>query len=160
MNKMKKYIIPFLAITCSVSVLLMNSCSKSEFEPYDHPFIHIHVNNSDTATVKYDRKDTVDYVVYLSAKLQFDPIDVEYEIIKGDGLEEGRDYSVINTGRTLHFEPGMFERAVRIAWLSKEVDGSKNNSLIIKLVSNTKNYTLGLPGPDKKQQQLKLIKVK
>lgn len=140
------------------SVIAFSSCSKDEFPPYDNPFFSINVDNKDTVYVQYNRKDTVDYNIYLSAKLQFEPIDVTYDAIIGNGLQAGKDFELINATKTLNFPNGIFQRPVRIVWKENPVDPSKNNSIIIKILSNTKNYTIGLPGPDKKQSQLVIIK--
>lgn len=154
---MKKNI--FFTVLSALAILVISSCAKEEFKPYDHPFFHIHVDEQDSVNVLYNRKDVVEYKVYLSSKLQFDPIDVEYEIIPGNGLEEGRDYQLLTQGTTLHFVQGMFERSIKIAWLERRLDPAMNNTLTIRLKSNTKNFTIGLPGPDKKQSQLVITKI-
>lgn len=134
------------------------SCSKQEFKPYNTPFFTINADNKSTVEVLSNRKDTVDYKVYLSAVLQFDPIDVQYEVKVGDGLLSGRDYVMLTQGTTLNFPPGIFERPIRIAWKEAAVDPAKNNTITIRLVSNSKNYTMGLPGPDGLQRQLVITK--
>lgn len=139
-------------------MILAMACSKDETKPYDHPFFHIHVANKDTVYVRFNRKDTVEYNVYYSGKLQFEPMDVIYKVTPGNGLQEGRDFKLLNTGDTLHFVQGMFQRPVRIAWLESPLDATKNNSLVISIISNSKNYTIGLPGPDKLQSRLVIIK--
>jgi hypothetical protein len=149
----------FLIISAAVfSLLLLNSCSKNEYKPFNYPYFHIHVGNQDSITVRYDRKDEVEYKIYLSAELQYAPIQLQYEIVAGDGLQEGRDYAVKTTAKTLTFAPGLFEKTVRIAWLEHTLDPQKNNTIIIRLLGNSKNFQLGLPGPDKKQQQLVITK--
>lgn len=139
-------------------MLIVAACNKEETKPYDHPFFHIHVQNQDTVYVRYNRRDTVNYNVYYSGKLQFEPITVKYSVTPGNGLQAGRDYELINTTDTLNFVQGMFERPVRIAWKESPLDATKNNNLTIKIISNSKNYTIGLPGPDKLQRSLVIIK--
>ncbi|ARS35726.1 hypothetical protein [Pontibacter actiniarum] len=140
--------------------LVMAACNKEEVEPFDHPFFHIHVDNQDTVEVRYNRRDTVAYHIYLSAERQFDPIQVTYSVTPGSGLEEGRDYRVLHNSNTVVFIPGVFQVPVKIAWLEHDLDPAQDNSLSIKIESNSKDYTLGLPGPDHIQQQLVLIKKK
>ncbi|TPE42371.1 hypothetical protein [Pontibacter mangrovi] len=152
-NLLKTVLVAFLP-------LLIAACNKEEVEPFDHPFFHIHVDNQDTVEVRYNRRDTVSYHIYLSAKRQFDPIEVTYSITPGSGLQEGRDYRVLNSGSTLLFRPGVFEVPVKVAWLENDLDPALDNSLSIKIESNSEGYTLGLPGPDHLQQQLVLIKKK
>ncbi|WP_199121104.1 hypothetical protein [Pedobacter sp. ASV28] len=155
MRKNLKYI---YKASLLVVVALMFSCNKEEFKPYDHPFFHIHVGNKSAIEVATDRKDQVDYNVYLSAVLQFDPIDLKYEVVVGNGLQAGRDFELITQGNTLNFPNGIFERPVTIKWLAAAVDPAKNNTITIRLLSNSKNYTIGLPGPDQLQKELIITK--
>ncbi|WEK18908.1 MAG: hypothetical protein P0Y49_19225 [Candidatus Pedobacter colombiensis] len=155
---MKNIITYLLASVILLVLFLLASCTKEEFKPYNNPFFHIMVDNKASIEVLSNRKDTVDYKVYLSAQLQFEPIDVQYEVKVGDGLQDGRDFKLITTGSTLNFPPGIFERPVRIAWKESVLDPAKNNTITIRLVSNSKNFTMGLPGPDQLQQQLVITK--
>lgn len=152
--KKSKYI---YILSLLLSVTLFSAC-KDEFEPYDHPFFHIHVNNSANVVVAADRNDQIDYKVYFSTKLQFEPIDLKYEVVVGNGLLAGRDFELITQGNTLNFPNGIFERPVTIKWIAAPVDATKNNTIIIRLLSNSKNYTIGLPGPDQLQKELIITK--
>lgn len=153
MNKNIIYILLALVLAGAFA-----SCKEQEVEPYKNPFFHIHVDNRSTVEVLSNRKDTVDYKVYLSAELQFDPIDVQYEVKVGNGLVAGRDYELLTQGTTLNFPSGIFERPIRIAWKEAALDATKDNTITIRLLSNSKNYTLGLPGPDGLQRQLVITK--
>ena len=148
----------YLIISTIIAGLTFLSSCKKEVEPFNHPFFHIMVDNKSAIDVLSDRKDQVNYNVYLSAELQFEPIDVNYEVIVGDGLKEGRDFDLITKGTKLNFPPGIFERPITIQWKEAALDPTKNNTIIIKLISNSKNYTLGLPGPDQLQKQLVITK--
>ncbi len=154
---MKNKITYLIISTIIAGFTLLSSCKK-EVEPFNHPFFHIMVDNKSAIDVLSDRKDLVNYNVYLSAELQFEPIDVNYEVIVGDGLKEGRDFDLITKGTKLNFPPGIFERPITIQWKEAALDPTKNNTIIIKLISNSKNYTLGLPGPDQLQKQLVITK--
>lgn len=138
-------------------IVFISSCSK-EMVPYDHPFFHINFDNRSNIEVLSNRKDTVSYKVYLSSSLQFEPIDLTYEVIVGDGLQENRDFVLITKGTTLNFPQGIFERPIKIAWKESALDPTKNNSLTIRLVSNTRNFTMGMPGPDQIERQLVINK--
>jgi hypothetical protein len=155
MQKISKF---FIITAAACSLLLLNACKKNEYKPFNDPYFHIHVGNQDSITVRYDRKDEVDYKVYMSAALQYTLIQVQYEIIAGNGLQEGRDYVLKTPGNTLSFAPGLFEKPIRIAWLESPLDPQKNNTLIIRLTGNSKNFGVGLPGPDKRQKQLVITK--
>lgn len=155
--KMTHKITYLLALIILPAIIIISSCKK-EATPYNNPFIHIMVDNKTEIEVLANRKDTVDYKVYLSAQLQFDPIDVEYEVKIGDGLQDGRDFKLLTTGTKLTFPQGIFERPIRIAWKDAVLDPTKDNTITIRLISNSKNFTMGLPGPDKLQQQLVITK--
>ena len=155
---MKNYIKHLLSIVVLPTLFLTSSCSKQEFEPYKVPFFHISVDNKSTVEVLSNRRDAVDYKVYLSAELQFDPIVVQYEVIVGNGLLAGRDFELITTGTSLNFPQGIFERPITIAWKESPVDPAKDNTIKIRLLSNSKNYTMGLPGPDQLQRELIITK--
>jgi len=155
-----RYKMTYLALAALLvlpAILLISSCKK-EVTPYKTPFFHINVDNKNTVEVLSNRKDIVDYKVYLSAELQFDPITVQYEVIVGNGLLAGRDFDLITTGTTLNFAPGIFERPITIAWKQSTLDPSKDNTIRIRLVSNSKNYIMGLPGPDQLQRELIITK--
>ncbi|RWU04858.1 hypothetical protein [Pedobacter chitinilyticus] len=152
--KKNKYI---YILSLLLSITMLSAC-KDEFEPYDHPFFHIHVANRSTVEVAADRNDQTDYKVYFSTKLQFEPVDLKYEVIVGNGLLAGRDFELITQGNTLNFPNGIFERPVTIKWIAAPVDATKNNTITIRLLSNSKNYTIGLPGPDQLQKELIITK--
>lgn len=148
----------FLAIIISFTWAL-NSCNKEEYEVFDQAFFHIHSNNQDTLQIRFNRKDTVEYYVYLSSKLQFDPIQVNWNF-SVENLQENVDFKILNSDKTLVFNPGIFEMPIRIAWLENPVDESKVSSLTLTIESNSANIPIGLPGPDKNQQSMTILKVK
>ena len=154
---MKNRII-YLVAFFSISALMLLSSCKKEVTPFNHPFFHIMVDNKGEVEVLSNRKDIVNYNVYLSAELQFDPIDVQYEVKVGNGLQEGRDFELITKGNKLTFRQGIFERPITIQWKEATLDPTKDNTITIKLISNSKNYTMGLPGPDQLQRQLVITK--
>ncbi len=149
-----KYIIPFLLM-----ILALNSCGLDENEPYDLKFIHIMLDGASSTTVNYKAKTVATYSVYLSSAKFTESVEVTYEIIVGEGLKAGVDYNLITTGNKLVFLPGIYDMPIRIQWLSNPIDPSKDNTLKIKLISNDKGYTIGLPGPDKNQSEFKITKV-
>ncbi|SMC69685.1 hypothetical protein [Pedobacter nyackensis] len=154
---MRHKITYLLTITVLPAILIISSCKK-ETTAYDNPFFHIMIDNKAEVEVLANRKDTVDYKVYLSAQLQFEPIDVQYEVKIGDGLQDDRDFKLLTTGTSLNFPQGIFERPIRIAWKESVLDPTKDNTITIRLISNSKNFTMGLPGPDKLQKQLVITK--
>ncbi len=139
--------------------LSMLSCDKEMHAPYDNPFFYIHVNQASSINVQSTRNETVDYKIYFSTKMQYEPITLNYEIVVGNGLQEGADFEVLSNKNSIVFKPGFFEMPVTIKWKSNPIDVTKDNSLTIKLLSNDKKIGVGLPGPDKNQSQLKIIKI-
>lgn len=139
------------------AIMLLAACSKEQV-PYDNPFIHINFENKSAIEVLANRKDTVAYPVYLSTKLLFEPVEVQYEVKVGDGLLEGKDFELITKGNSLNFPQGIFERQIKIAWKEATLDPAKDNTITIRLLSNNKNFTMGMPGPDQLQKQLVITK--
>lgn len=140
------------------SILLL-SCNKEMQTPYDNPFFYIHVNQASSINVQATRNETVDYKVYFSTKMQYDPITLNYEIIAGNGLVEGVDFEVVSSKTSVVFKPGYFEMPITIKWKANALDPTKDNSLTIQLLNNDKNITVGLPGPDKNQSKLTINKI-
>ncbi len=138
--------------------LLLVACNKDEMTAYDNPFFYTHVQNASEVRVAANRNETVDYKIYFSGKRQFEAITVDYQVVAGDGLIEGVDYEVVSTARSLTFNPGVIEMPIAIRWLPHAIDEAKDNSLTIQITGNSKNYTVGLPGPDALQSALKFIK--
>lgn len=147
-----------ILVACVLSLITL-SCNKELATPYDHPFFYIHVNNASQINLQATRNETVDYKVFFSTKMQYEPVTLKYEVIVGNGLQEGVDFELVNTSKELIFKPGYFEMPITIKWKSNTLDNSKDNSVIIRLVSNDKNITIGMPGPDKKQAELKIVKI-
>lgn len=137
---------------------MISSCSKEEFKPYDHPFVHIHHNNSDQVRIQANRQEEAAYHVYLSSQLQFENTTVTFEITHGDGLLPGRDFEILTQGNTLVFPAGVFEMPIRIRWLRNTLEPGKEHTLVIRLIDNDRGYTVGMPGPDQLQRSLTITK--
>ena len=140
-------------------LLLFNSCGLDENPAYDLKFIHIMVIESSAVNVSQRANTIGSYNVYLSAPASNETVAVTYEIIVGDGLKEGVDYKLMSNDNTLTFLPGIYDMPIRIQWMANPVDSSKDNTIKIKLISNDKGYTIGLPGPAKNQSELTITKV-
>lgn len=151
--RLKKYIICALG-----ALLLFNSCGLDENPAYDLKFIHIMVDESSSVRVSQKANMIATYSVYLSAPASNETVTVTYEIIVGDGLKEGVDYQLMNENNTLTFLPGIYDMPIRIQWIANPVDPSKDNTIKIRLISNDKGYTIGLPGPAKNQSELTITK--
>lgn len=150
---MKKIIVMLLALVA------LCSCQKEEFEGFDMPFVKVTTTTGASQTVVLSNVNNINtYVVSVSSKMLTTALVVNYEIVVGDGLQEGVDYELVTTGNQLTFEPGIYDMPIRIKWLAHPVDETKDNTLTIRLTGNSQNLHLGVPGPDGLQKQLVIEK--
>ena len=141
-------------------LVIFFSCRKENHKPFDQPFIHIMDNNTSSATVNYEASVIRSYTVYLSSKPLTENLEVTYEIIVGNGLKENVDFEILNKDRVLIFLPGIYDMPVRIRWNpSPSFDPQKDNTVTIRLLNNSKGFSLGLPGPDQLQKEFIIKKV-
>lgn len=140
-------------------LILFSGCNKNEIEVFDHPFIHIMYEGASSITVSSKATVLKEYNIYLSSKPLSQDLIVDYEVVVGDGLQEGVDFEMITQGNSLTFLPGIYEMPVRIKWLPNTLDPSKDNSLIIRITGNNLGFTIGLPGPDHNQTELVITKI-
>ncbi len=142
-------------------ILLLTACGKEEYQPFDHPFLHIMNNNASSETVNYMANSVRTYNIYLSSKPLTENLEVTFEVISGNGLKEGVDYEMVTPGNTLVFLPGIYDMPIRVRWMANPaLDLNKDNTLTIELVNNSQGITLGLPGPDQLQKRFIITKVK
>lgn len=139
--------------------MLLTSCGLNELPEYNLKYIHIMMNESSETTVSSKANMIGTYNVYLSAPASEETVTVTYEIIAGDGLKEGVDYKIITQGNILTFLPGIYDMPIRIQWFSNTLDPKKDNTLKIKLISNDKGYSIGLPGPNQNQSVFTIRKI-
>ena len=150
-----------LTLACTIFMAVtFSSCSKDEVKPFATPFIHIMDNGSATGSVSENANSVGSYHIYYSTPQFFQPVTVVYKITVGNGLEEGRDYQLINEGTSITFLPGIYEMPIRIKWMANPIDISKDNTIKIELVSNDGGIILGLPGNDLLQKTFTITKVK
>lgn len=140
-----------------ISLFSLSSC-VNELEPYDNPFIYLSSKGASSASVSQIAQVAGEYTIHLSSKTLTEPLVIDYSITAGDGLTEGVDYRIITQGRQATIQPGLFEYNIRIMWLPHKLDATKDNTLTIKLESNSLNFTMGLPGPDSLQKELVIRK--
>lgn len=137
----------------------VSSCADDGPEVYDQSFVRIATQSGAASTVVMsDVKAVNTYYVYLSSPALTENLEVSYEITVGDGLQNGVDYQIVTTENPLVFLPGIYTMPIRIRWLEHRVDPSKDNTITIRLTGNSKNFTLGFPGPDHVQSQLVIEK--
>ena len=135
------------------------SCADQEGEWFNEPFVRIATSTGQSSTVVLSNvRNTNTYSVYLSSTPIVDSLEVSYEVIVGDGLQEDVDYKVVTTQNPLVFLPGIYDMPIRIRWLKNPVDPTKDNTVTIRLTGNSKGYNLGYPGPDHKQSEVVIEK--
>lgn len=138
---------------------LILSCSKEEDILMEEAFVHIMVDETSEVQVNSNRRDVVSYYIYFSTAPTSETLEVDYSVIVGDGLQEGRDFELITRENPLVFLSGIYQRPIQIRWLERRVDPSMDNTLTIQLEGNNLGVTTGLPGPDAKQSALIITKV-
>ena len=67
--------------------------------------------------VKSDVNNINTYSVYLSSKPLTENLEVNYQVIVGDGLKSGVDFELVTKGSTLTFLPGIYDMPIRIRWM-------------------------------------------
>ena len=98
---MKKIIVMLLALVA------LCSCQKEEFEGFDMPFVKVTTTTGASQTVVLSNVNNINtYVVSVSSKMLTTALVVNYEIVVGDGLQEGVDYELVTTGNQLTFGSG------------------------------------------------------
>jgi hypothetical protein len=89
----------------------------------------------------------VQYPVNLVSSERSEDLVVTFEVVPGNGLKEGVDYS-LPAKKTLTFTPHEYLKYIRINYLKHVLDESKDNTLVIKLVSTSDpSIRIGYPGP-------------
>ena len=148
----------FYCLLTPVSCLL-SSCGDDGPEVFDQPFVRITTPSGTSSQVVLTNVRAVNtYTVYLSSRPVTDSLEVNYEIIVGNGLQEDVDYKIVTTQNPLVFLPGIYDVPVRVRWLKNPVDPMKDNTLTIRLTGNSKGYNIGFPGPDHIQSQVTIEK--
>ena len=138
---------------------MLYSCDQEESVFFDEPFVRISTSTGEARTVVLSNvRNTNAYSVYVSSRPITDSLEVSYEIIVGDGLQEDVDYKIVTTANPLVFLPGINDMPIRIRWLKNTVDPTKDNTVTIRLTGNSKGYNLGFPGPDHVQSQVVIEK--
>ena len=142
-----------------VATSMLTACGDDGPEAFDQPFVRIAAPNGSSSQIVLTNVRAVNtYTVYLSSRPVTDSLEVNYEIIVGDGLVEDVDYKVVTTQNPLKFLPGIYDAPIRVRWLKHDVDPTKDNTMTIRLTGNSKGYMLGFPGPDQVQSQVKIEK--
>lgn len=135
-------------------------CGCNEYLVFTDRFVSFDLVTSSVTSINEAGDFVGTYNVHYTGETPAARFAVTWEIIAGEGLKEGVDFEVENSSRTLTFMPGVFSQPIRIHWLPHELDGAKDNSLVIRLKSGPEDVILGMPGPDGVNRQITIIKYK
>ena len=131
------------------------SCNKITL--FDEAFVAFDTAKSSVVSINATGEFTGSYTLHYTGPKPSAPIVVNFVVTCGNGLAEGVDYKVATAGGKITFMPGIYEQVIKIDWLPHEIDESKDNTVIISLVS-ADGVTLGYPGPDKLMKDLVIRK--
>lgn len=127
-----------------------------EPQPLDKPFVYIQDEaGGGSATISAQGNNILSELnVSLSCKKFTEPIVVHYDVIVGDGLKEGVDFTIQSTTKSpLTFKPGTYKLPVRVQWKRNDnFDATKDNTLTLELKSvesNIGEFYIGYLGPDR-----------
>ncbi|MEG2061559.1 MAG: hypothetical protein RRY33_06850 [Alistipes sp.] len=142
----------YLWLMAFVAILAITSCSKNDPVIFDGAFVYLADEQGNTSsTVDWDSQDYLGtYYVYLVTSTTGGDLNVDYELVVGEGLQANVDFKLISsTASPLMFMSGIYKMPIRIEWLKHALDAKKNNSLSIVLTScSDSRVVLGKPGPD------------
>ncbi len=147
-TKIMKKLITFIIFT--FSLLAITSCEDkldiifTDYYTYVDDGSGISSMNVAASTDKF----VVTTYVHLVATNFDDVVTVDYDVTCGDGLTEGVDYKLINSSKTVTFQPGIVKMPVRLELYASSLDSSKDNTITITLTGCSENLNLGYPGPD------------
>lgn len=150
-----KYIFAFV-----LAAILFAGCRKHEQVFFDTPFVRIEdANGSSSMMVDKDLDNMLTEIrIVVSASKNYftEPIVVEYEVVVGNGLEEGKDFKIQSSHRSpVTFDPGTYIMPIRVIWYKTDTfDAGKDNTLTLRLTGTScPDMLLGVPGPDGKKQE-------
>lgn len=132
------------------AVLFLCSCQERAAGVFEDYFVCImDENDSETSVIQSSSDNlTMTYYVKLVAPTLDSDLTVNFDVIPGDGLEEGVDYEVVRNARSVTIARGVVRMPVRITYLKHAVDPVKDNTVTIQLTGvSQKGINIGYPGP-------------
>lgn len=138
-------------------MLGISGCEDKVDILFDTPFVSITGEDGASSSEQIQNKNdgylsTLIVRVCASDNFFKEALTVDYELICGDGLKEGVDFTLQkSTSSPLKFDKGIYSMPVRIRWnTNKNFDPSKDNTLTVRLTgSSVPEMQIGYPGPDK-----------
>lgn len=126
-----------------------------EPQPLDKPFVYI-MDESGGGKMDISAQGNnilSELFVHLSCRKFNEPIKVYYEVIVGDGLKEGVDFTIQSTTKSPLTFKNYDPQPIRISWKrSENLDPTKDNTVtfaITNVESELGEFHIGYLGPDK-----------
>jgi hypothetical protein len=137
-------------------VILLAACEKTDHSYQGKPFVSFGMEEAKV----FKNGSTVNVPVMI-ADDRSEQVTVTFEVKprkadNGDDIVEGVDFIVENESTTLTFEPGEGKKYIKI----KPIDDytfTGDKKIDIAITSNSKNYQMGVPGPDGKFKQCVVV---
>lgn len=99
----------------------------------------------------------VTYYFNLVSETPKEPLTVNFDVVIGNGLSEGTDFTFQTESRSVTFEPGVYKKPFRILYKSHAVDPAKDNTIQLVITSTSDpDITIGYPGPSHKFDRHKI----
>lgn len=149
MGKTTSTIIAILSCICFVC-----SCEKHEDILFDTPFVTVTGADKISTGMVVDKDGNnllteLCVSINVSKNYNSEAVEIEYELIVGDGLKEGTDFKVQSSCTSpVTFKTGTYDMPIRILWYrTPSFDASKDNTLTVKLTkSSIPEMVIGSPG--------------
>ena len=103
-------------------------------------------------TNAYEAKENASQIkipVMVADKGRDQTVEVAFNIAKNDSVAIGTDFELLNESKSLSFQPGEGVKYIQIAPVNTLVEEG-DKVFEIELLSNSKDYQIGMPGPDNK----------
>lgn len=136
------------AILAAASIFA--GCDDNVNEVFSDYFVCIKDENEAETSVIQDSSNGLvsTYYIYLVAPVLDEDVTVGFELVPGSGLQEGRDYEVRGSARSVTIARGIVKMPVRITWKARDVDPQEDNTVTIRLTDvSRKGINIGYPGP-------------
>ncbi len=134
-------------------ILVANySCDEKDWSYNEGAFIAF----KDNTVQGKESLDSILIPVLISDNGRKETIEVTFELTPAEGVAEGLHYNLLNASNTLTFAPGVGVEYIRIEPVN-DLTPEDDKSIQLTITSNSKNYSTGLPGPDKNQTSCELI---
>ena len=151
-----------LTLCAALAALLSLSSCKDRLDIYFTDYfvaIKSEAGAGVSSVMSFSDNFVVQYPVTLVSPRRTEDLVVTLELIPGDGLKPGVDYTE-PTKLTVTFSPDEYRKYFRINYLKHDVDPEKDNTLTIRIASTSDpSIILGYPGPSRKYSSHVVTKI-